>query len=149
MAQYLLAENALIDLCFAGTPATQWLATGIKSSELFTSVIAVEGAKETIAALAPNLVASSHLIQTLRQVLARLTNNGMTVLPFEERDAQEWIKWRWHGQLTALRGGQLRDIGQDSRMVIATAAARALQFVEPSEAYHAVLSSHALTVKSL
>jgi hypothetical protein len=149
MAQYLLAENTLIDLCYPNTPAQQWLAQGIKSTELFTSVIAVEGAKETIDAQAPDPVTRSRLNHTLRQVLARLINGGMTVLPFEEDDAQEWIKWRWHHQLQALRGQHPQDINQDSRMVIATAAARALQFVEPNELYHSTLLSHGMMVISL
>jgi hypothetical protein len=148
MPQYLLGPNTLIDICYAQTPSSAWLNT-VKTTDLFASVIAVSFARETIAAQAPNPQALSRIRITFQQVLARLVNGGMTLLPFEAKEATEWELWRGHPTLQAQVHGKPVHIGQDSRMIVATAAANGLHLVEPSELYHAELRKAGLQVTSL
>lgn len=148
MAQYLLGENTLVELCYKDTPSQRWLDGGVSARELYTSVIAVAAARETIQALAKGPIERNRQLLNLKQVIARLRAGGMTVLPFEVTDANEWVNWRWENLLVH-REGKNHEIGQDTRMIIATAAARGLQLVEPDELYHLALMSHGLALISL
>lgn len=148
MAQYLLGENTLIDLCYKDTPAAHWLATGVSPYDLYTSVIAVAAARETIRALATSPQHANILENQFDQVMTRLTKGGMSILPFEKDDAEAWVGWRSHS-LKVSRDNVLLDVGQDTRMIIATAQRGAFELVEPAEYYHAELRSLRMMVKSL
>jgi predicted nucleic acid-binding protein len=148
MAQHLLGENTLIDLCYKDTPAAAWLAGGVSAYELYTSVIAVAAARETIRAIANDQQRANLLENQLDQVITKLTKGGMSVLPFEKDDADAWARWRSH-PLQVMRDGTLYDIGQDTRMIIATAQCGAFELVEPAEHYHAELRSLRMMVRSL
>jgi predicted nucleic acid-binding protein len=147
MAQYLLGENTLIDLCYNDTPSQKWL-NSVASTELYTSVIAVAAARETIGALASSAKARDRQLLNLQQVLARLKADGMTILPFEQEHADEWANWRVE-PLAVSRGDRVEEAPQDTRMIIATATVRGLCLVEPFETYHASLQTHGLKVLSL
>jgi predicted nucleic acid-binding protein len=148
MAQYLLGPNTLIDACYAQTPSNAWLKT-VKTADLFTSVIAVSYARETISANAPDPQALNRIRTIFQQVLARLINGGLSILPFERQEAAEWELWRSHLSLHSEINGTPFHIGQDNRMIIATAAANGLHLVEPAELYHAELRAAGLLVTSL
>lgn len=148
MAQYLLAQNALIDLCFQHTASNTWLAN-VKTTDLFTSVIAVSAAKEAIALQSTHPRELRRLNTTFGQILARLQNGGLIVLPFDAKEAEEWETWRTFPSLEAEVKGHRFEIGQDVRMVIATAAANGLELVEPAELYHDALRGQGLLVTSL
>jgi hypothetical protein len=148
MAQHLLGENTLIDLCYKDTPAAIWMAGGVSVNDLYTSVIAIAAARETVRAMANSLQHANVLENQLDQVLTRLTKGGMSVLPFEKDDADAWVGWRSH-PLQVLRDGKVYDAGQDTRMIIATAQRGAFELVEPDEHYHAELRSLRMMVRSL
>jgi hypothetical protein len=147
MAQYLLGENTLIHLCYNDTSSRKWL-DGVSGPELYTSVIAIAAARETIIALSESPKQQARQQLNLQQMVARLKAGGMTVLPFEQDIADEWVSWRWE-PLKVVRNGSAEDAPQDTRMIIATAAARALCLVEPLEDYHAALQAHGMMVLSL
>lgn len=148
MSQFLLGPNTLIDLCYDMTSSDSWLAT-VKITGLYTSVIAVAAARATITVNAKSSVARSRVQNTLNQVVARLQNGGMTVLPFGESEAQAWEDWRDLAPLEAEVDGQRFEVGQDTRMIIATAAANGLELVEPYELYHDELRRLGQPVTSL
>jgi hypothetical protein len=148
MARYLLGANALIDMCYEGTPVALWLAT-VKPHEIRLSVISVATARDVIAREAKNLAELGRLRQAFEPRLVALINEGALTLPFGSREAEEWQKWRNHDSLHAEMNGQLITVGHDTRMVIATAFANGLELVEPAEAYHDELVDNGLTVHSL
>lgn len=147
MAQSLLGENTLIHLCYNDTPSRKWL-DSVSGAELYTSVIAIAAARETISALTDSPKERARQLLNLQQMIARLKAGGMTVLPLEQDIAEEWVSWRWE-PLKVVRGGVAEDAPQDTRMIIATAAARGLCLVEPLEHYHASLKAHGIMVLSL
>lgn len=81
-------------------------------------------------------------------MITRLTKGGMLILPFEKDDAEAWVGWRSHS-LKVVRGKTLHEVGQDTRMIIATAQRGAFELVEPDEYYHAELRSLRMIVRSL
>jgi len=147
MGQYLLGENTLIHLCYSDTSSRAWL-ENVSTVELNTSVIAIAAARETIGALAKGPKEESRQLLNLQQMVARLKAGGMTILPFDQQFAEEWVSWRWES-LKVVRGSVNEDAPQDTRMIIATAAARGFCLVEPYEDYHRALQGHGLMVHSL
>ena len=148
MARYLFGANALIDMCFAGTAVSKWIAT-VKPNELRMSVISVATAREVMTRQARNQAELGRLKQVLAVRLAALTNEGALILPFTDLEALEWQVWRSHTPLDIDINGQTVPVGQDTRMVIATAFANGLELAEPAEAYHNELRSNGLTVRSI
>lgn len=148
MARYLLGANALIDMCYQGTPTEAWIAS-VRPDELRMSAISVAIAREVMARHAKNPAEAGRLKQAFESRLALLINGRALVLPFSHREAAEWQTWRSHAPLDIDAGGLAMPVGQDTRMVIATAFANGFQLVEPEEPYHDELRYQGLSVLSL
>lgn len=148
MARYLLGANALIDMCYQGTPTEAWIAT-VRVDELRMSVVGVAIAREVMARHAKNPAEAGRLKQALEARLALLQSGRALLLPFGAREAAEWQVWRSHDPLDIDVGGFSAPAGQDTRMVIATAFANGFELVEPEEKYHDELRNQGLNVLSL
>jgi hypothetical protein len=149
MARYLLGANALIDMCYTATSVETWIST-VRPGELRMSVISISTARDVMTRQARSQAELGRLKQVLAARLAALSNGGALVLPFTEREAEAWQDWRSHAPLNIIdQNNQAVPVGQDTRMVIATAFANGFELAEPIEAYHDELRDNGLAVLSL
>jgi predicted nucleic acid-binding protein len=141
--RYLLGANTLTDMLLADSAAGRWLAE-VNAADCSLSVIAVAIARSAVQS-APQLSEfdRQRASNTLAQSLQRIVNVA------GEKVAQVWSRLRQQPQLEYERAGKRWTVGQDTRLVIATASSYGLTLVEPRERYHAELLRLGIQVHSL
>lgn len=134
---YLLASQTLFDLICGHPNVTAWASAtplnqvGISAVSL--GVVAAEVERTSAAA------GRAQLDSNLRKAhgIARRLNR---VEGFGEAEAAAWAGIMDMGLRIAIQHGQ-SDLGDPSRMVVATALTRGLTLVERAQPYHGVLTS--------
>jgi hypothetical protein len=150
---YLLGANALLQLCIAGSKATQW-AEKVPFDECRISVVAVAIAKSVIKTkLASDLVKQQSYTLALEARIQTLRDANALLVPIDELVANSYSMWRTQEPLlvNAKRDGKMIQLpaSQDTRMVIATAHAHGYTLVEPAEPYHGQLILQNMKVVAL
>jgi predicted nucleic acid-binding protein len=147
--RYLLGANTLTDMLLADSAAGRWLAE-VNAADCSLSVIAVAIARSAVQS-APQLSEfdRQRASNTLAQSLQRIVNVAGEPLAVDEKVAQVWSRLRQQPQLEYERAGKRWTVGQDTRLVIATASSYGLTLVEPRERYHAELLRLGIQVHSL
>jgi len=146
--RYLLGANTLNDMLVKGTAAGRWLA-GANPLECSLSVVAVEIARSTVRNSGLSEMRRRRAASTLEASLQRIINQAGEPLAVDDKVAQVWSQLRLQPGLLFERKGRQLPIGQDTRMVLATASSYGLTLVEPRELYHAALAPLGITVHSL
>ncbi|CAM2152060.1 MULTISPECIES: hypothetical protein [Paraburkholderia] len=149
MPRFLLGTNTLIDMCIEDTASRKWMESGVKARDINLSVISVAAARQVIAQHKTSEPRRAAFRKALEARLAALVDDGSVLLPFDQAEAAEWEQWRGHQPLEIEKGGKRHAVGQDTRMVIATAVANGCTLVEPEEAYHRELRKLQVSVVSL
>jgi predicted nucleic acid-binding protein len=146
--RYLLGANTLTDMLIKGSAAGQWLAT-VNPADCSLSVVAVAIARSTVRNARLPELQRQRVANTLEQGLQRIVNLAGEPLAVDDTVAQVWSQLRLHDGLFYLRAGQRHALGQDTRLIVATAGSYGLTLVEPHEAYHAALPALGIQVFSL
>ncbi|MFD1555271.1 hypothetical protein ACFSHT_06450 [Paraburkholderia silviterrae] len=149
MPRFLLGTNTLIDMCVEDTASRKWIEGGVKARDINLSVISVAAARQVIARHKMSEPRRAAFRKALEARLAALVDDGSVMLPFGESEAAQWEQWRGHHPLEIDKAGARHPVGQDTRMVIATAVANGCTLVEPEEAYHRELRKLQVGVVSL
>ncbi|WP_322047865.1 hypothetical protein [Paraburkholderia sp. J67] len=144
-----MGTNTLIDMCIEDTASRKWIEGGVKARDINLSVISVAAARQVIAQHKMSEPRRAAFRKALEARLAALVDDGSVVLPFAGNEASEWEQWRGHHPLDIEKGGTRHPVGQDTRMVIATAVANGCTLVEPEETYHRELRKLQVEVVSL
>ena len=146
--RYLLGANTLNDMLIKGSAAGRWLAT-VNPAECSLSVVAVAIARSTVRSATLPEIRRQRAANTLEHSLQRIINQAGEPLVVDDKVAQVWSQLRLQTGLLYERDGQQLPVGQDTRMIIATASSYGLMLVEPRELYHAALQALGITVQSL
>ena len=146
--RYLLGANTLTDMLLALSAAGRWLDT-VSAADCALSVIAVEIARSAVRNAPLSVFERQRAATTLEQGLQRIVNVAGEPLAVDEKVAEVWGRLRLQPLLMYQRGGNTWPIGQDTRLVLATASCYGLTLVEPHELYHAELQRLGLEVHSL
>ncbi|WP_321816262.1 MULTISPECIES: hypothetical protein [unclassified Paraburkholderia] len=144
-----MSTNTLIDMCIEDTASRKWIEGGVKARDINLSVISVAAARQVIAQHKTSEPRRAAFRKALEARLAALVDDGSVLLPFGVNEAVEWEQWRGHQPLEIEKGGKRYPVGQDTRMVIATAVANGCTLVEPEETYHRELRKLQVEVVSL
>lgn len=122
----------------------------MKAHNLAISEIAISIARSTMIRHASTSVHMQNRYKSaLERRLAVLDEGGTVILPFTRNEAIEWEKWRNHDPICISFEGKVDPVGQDVRMIIATAFFHTFELVEPFELYHSELRNQGLSVCSL
>ncbi len=146
--RYLLGANTLNDMLIKGSAAGRWLAT-VNPAECSLSVVAVAIARSTVRSSGLSEMRRQRATSTLEQSLQRIINQAGDPLAVDDTVAQVWSQLRLQPGLLFERKGRQLPVGQDTRMILATASSYGLTLVEPRELYHAALAALGITVLSL
>ncbi len=146
--RYLLGANTLNDMLIKGSAAGRWLDTA-NPADCSLSVVAVAIARSTVRNAKLPEIRRQRAANTLEQSLQRIINQAGEPLVVDDKVAQVWSQLRLQTGLLFEREGQRLPVGQDTRMIIATASSYGLTLVEPREVYHAALQALGIAVLSL
>ncbi len=146
--RYLLGANTLNDMLIKGSAAGRWLAT-VNPAECSLSVVTVAIARSTVRSSGLSEMRRQRATSTLEQSLQRIINQAGDPLAVDDTVAQVWSQLRLQPGLLFERKGRQLPVGQDTRMILATASSYGLTLVEPRELYHAALAALGITVLSL
>lgn len=146
--RYLLGANTLNDLLIKGSAAGQWLAT-VNPADCSLSVVAVAIARSTVRNARLPEFRRVLAANTLEQSLQRIINLAGEPLAVDDKVAQVWSQLRLQSGLEYERDGKRHVVGQDTRLIIATASSYGLTLVEPREHYHDMLGALGIAVHSL
>jgi hypothetical protein len=149
MARVLLTPNALLELCSAAPTVTkQRLA---KESALDIRMSAIANAIARVSIATTQTTALSHRWNTaLDQLVAEVQrDSAQAPLPVDDAVIRVWETIRHHVFGATGETATFDPLGQDMRLVIATAIVHRLHWIEPAEAYHNGLRVMGLQVESL
>lgn len=146
--RYLLGANTLNDMLIKGSAAGQWLAK-VSPADCSLCVVAVAIARSTVRNSGLSEIRRQRAANTLEQSLQRIINQAGDPLVVDDKVAQVWGQLRLQPGLLFERKGKPLPVGQDTRMVLATASSYGLTLVEPRERYHAELPALGISVLSL
>jgi predicted nucleic acid-binding protein len=132
---YLLSTQALLDVVYKKPSVTNWLKT-VGTSDVGLSTISIAEVKASVGAI-PSVTKRSDAEVALNKFLgfARRLN---AIHPFGEREADIYAAIA-DTDLPFLFQGQLVQLSDTHRLVVATAITRALILVEAMQPYHANL----------
>lgn len=146
--RYLLGANTLNDMLIKGSAAGRWLAT-VNPAECSLSVVTVAIARSTVRSSGLSEMRRQRATSTLEQSLQRIINQAGDPLAVDHTMAQGVEPAAAAARLAVQRKGRQLPVGQDTRMILATASSYGLTLVEPRELYHAALAALGITVLSL
>ena len=137
-ARHLLGPNLLIQICLKEAEAVKWMQS-VKEPDCVLSRLTIAIVRSIINAQTDTQAKRLEWHQALNATIARMEANGATLVDLNETVLGKFHVYRLHEPLQFHGAAGLESVGQDVRLLIATADVMDLVFTDYDDDYMAQL----------
>ncbi|WP_305806976.1 hypothetical protein [Stenotrophomonas sp. YIM B06876] len=147
-SRHLIGPNLLIELCLQTARAMAWAKT-VGDAHCVLSRLAVAIVRSVINKNAKDEISREEWHKSLDAVVARMVAAGAETVDLNETILEKYHLYRLHEPLQSQSGGTPEILGQDVRLLVATAAVMDLVYTDISDLYLQQMAALGLKVQAL